>query len=126
MRHQVGDHHQHARQGRARRGGEVEQAQEPLEQLRHQERRQHQRQRANEHAQRVAVEPIEGEPTVEYASHVFARLQEFVLKAKSDELRIRLQKLNPQTEAGYDELFHELVAVDGELRRIRQGLLDAE
>ena len=66
-----------------------------------------------------------GEPTREYAAHVFARLQEFVLKAKSDELRIRLQKLNPQTESGYDELFHELVAVDGDLRRIRQGLLDA-
>jgi hypothetical protein len=76
-------------------------------------------------ASALAVEPIEGEPTREYASHVFARLQEFVLKARSDELRIRLQKLNPQTEAGYDELFHELVAVDGELRRIRQGLLDA-
>jgi hypothetical protein len=73
----------------------------------------------------LAVEPIEGEPTREYTSHVFARLQEFVLKAKSDELRIRLQKLNPQTESGYDELFHELVAVDGDLRRIRQGLLDA-
>jgi DNA primase len=76
-------------------------------------------------ASALAVEPIEGEPTREYASHVFLRLQEFVLKAKSDELRIRLQKLNPQTEAGYDELFHELVAVDGDLRRIRQGLLDA-
>jgi DNA primase len=76
-------------------------------------------------ASSLAVEPIEGEPTREYASHVFARLQEFVLKAKSDELRIRLQKLNPQTESGYDELFHELVAVDGDLRRIRQGLLDA-
>ena len=61
----------------------------------------------------------------EIGPRVFARLQEFVLKAKSDELRIRLQKLNPQTEAGYDELFHELVAVDGDLRRIRQGLLDA-
>jgi DNA primase len=76
-------------------------------------------------ASSLAVEPIEGEPTPEYASHVFARLQEFVLKAKSDDLRIRLQRLNPQTEAGYDELFHELVAVDGQLRRIRQGLLDA-
>jgi DNA primase len=76
-------------------------------------------------ASALAVEPIEGEPTREYASHVFARLQEFVLKAKSDDLRIRLQKLNPQTEAGYDELFEELVAADGELRRIRQGLLDA-
>jgi len=76
-------------------------------------------------ASALAVEPIEGEPTLEYAAHVFARLQEFVLKSKSDDLRVRLQKLNPQTEAGYDELFHELVAVDGELRRIRQGLLDA-
>jgi DNA primase len=77
-------------------------------------------------ASALAVEPIEGEPTPEYAAHVFARLQEFVLKQKSDELRIRLQKLNPQIDAGYDELFHELVAVDGDLRRIRQGLLDAE
>ncbi len=48
-----------------------------------------------------------------------------MLKAKSDDLRIRLQKLNPQTEAGYDELFQQLVAADGELRRIRQSLLDA-
>ena len=74
----------------------------------------------------VAVEPLEGDPTDEYASHVFARLQDFVLKQKSDELRIRLQKLNPQIDAGYDELFHQLVAVDGELRRIRQRLLDAQ
>ena len=72
----------------------------------------------------LAVEPLEGEPTLDYAAHVFARLQEFVLKAKSDDLRIRLQKKNPQTDTDYDELFHELVGVDGELRRIRQGLLD--
>jgi DNA primase len=75
-------------------------------------------------ASALAVEPLEGEPTLDYAAHVFARLQEFVLKAKSDDLRIRLQKKNPQTDADYDELFHELVRVDGELRRIRQGLLD--
>jgi hypothetical protein len=55
---------------------------------------------------------------------VFARLHEFVLKARSDDLRIRLQKKNPQTDPDYDELFHELVGVDGDLRRIRQGLLD--
>jgi DNA primase len=77
-------------------------------------------------ASALAVEPLEGDANREYASHVFARLQEFVLKAKSDELRIRLQKLNPQTDAGYDDLFHQLVTVDGELRRIRQGTLDAE
>jgi hypothetical protein len=74
-------------------------------------------------ASALAVEPLEGDPTPEYAAHVFARMQEFVLKAKSDELRIRLQKKNPQTDAGYDELFHELVKVDGELRRIRDEML---
>jgi DNA primase len=73
----------------------------------------------------LAVEPIEGDPTLDYAAHVFARLHEFVLKARSDDLRIRLQKKNPQTDPDYDELFHELVGVDGDLRRIRQGLLDA-
>jgi DNA primase len=76
-------------------------------------------------ASALAVEPLEGEPTDEYAAHVYARLQEFVLKAKSDELRIKLQKLNPQIDAGYDELFHQLVAVDGDLRRIRHGMLDS-
>jgi DNA primase len=76
-------------------------------------------------ASALAVEPLEGEPTSDYAAHVFARLQEFVLKAKSDDLRIKLQKLNPQVDASYDELFHQLVAVDGDLRRIRQGMLDA-
>jgi DNA primase len=76
-------------------------------------------------ASALAVEPIEGDATLDYAAHVFARLHEFVLKAKSDDLRIRLQKKNPQTDPDYDDLFHELVRVDGELRRIRQGLLDA-
>src|SRR5262245_35762530 len=74
-------------------------------------------------ASALAVEPLEGDPTLEYAAHVYARMQEFVLKAKSDELRIRLQKKNPQTDADYDDLFHELVKVDGELRRIRDEML---
>ena len=34
-----------------------------------------------------------------------------------------LQKKNPQTDPDYDELFHELVKVDGELRRIRDEML---
>jgi len=77
-------------------------------------------------ASALAVEPLEGDPTPDYATHVYTRLQEFVLKATSDELRIRLQKLNPQTDPGYDELFEQLVRIDGELRRIRQGLLDSD
>ena len=56
---------------------------------------------------------------------VWSRLQEFVLKAKSDAMRMRLQKLNPTTDPAYDELFSELVEVDGELRRLRQGTRSA-
>jgi DNA primase len=68
----------------------------------------------------LAVEPLEGEPTAEYAEGVWSRLQEFVLKGRSDELRLKLQRLNPTTDEAYDELFESLVAVDGELRRLRQ------
>jgi DNA primase len=72
----------------------------------------------------IAVEPLDGEPTPEYAERVWARLEEFQLKGKSDALRMRLQKLNPTTDPEYDDLFRELVSVDGDLRRLRQGLED--
>ena len=68
----------------------------------------------------LALEPLDGEPTAEYAQDVWARLQEFMLKRRSAELRQRLQKLNPTTDAGYDGLFQELIAADGELRRLRE------
>lgn len=73
----------------------------------------------------LVVEPLDGEPTLEYAEHVWTRLQEFLLKSRSDALRMRLQKLNPTTEPGYDVLFNELVTIDGELRRLRHGERDA-
>jgi hypothetical protein len=69
----------------------------------------------------LAVEPLEGEPDDRYADRVWGRLQEFLLKGRSEALRARLQKMNPTTEPGYDELFSELVATDGELRRLRSG-----
>jgi DNA primase len=72
----------------------------------------------------LAVEPLDGEGTMDYAQHVWTRLQEFLLKGRSDSLRLRLQKLNPTTEAGYDDLFNELVTIDGELRRLRHGAPD--
>lgn len=68
----------------------------------------------------LALEPLDGEPTADYARDVWARLQEFLLRRRSAELRHRLQKLNPTTDAGYDELFSELIATDGELRRLRE------
>ena len=49
---------------------------------------------------------------------MWARLQEFRLKSKSDAIRMRLQKLNPITDTTYDDLFLELVGLDGELRRL--------
>jgi DNA primase len=70
----------------------------------------------------LAVEPLEGELTPEYSTAVWARLQEFLLKSRSDALRRRLQKLNPVNDVEYEELFEELVAVDGDLRRLREGV----
>jgi DNA primase len=69
----------------------------------------------------LTLEPLEGDPTPEYADGVWARLREFQLKRQSEGLRARLQKLNPVTDATYEELFQQLVALDGELRRLREG-----
>jgi DNA primase len=68
----------------------------------------------------LAVEALEGDPTPAYAEAVVARLRAFVLKARSDELRAKLQRLNPTVDDGYDDLFKQLVEVDGELRRLRE------
>ena len=70
----------------------------------------------------LVVEPLEGDHTAEYADGVLARLNEFLLKSRSDQMRMRLQKLNPTVDPGWDDLFRQLAEVDGELRRIRQRL----
>jgi DNA primase len=75
-------------------------------------------------ASSLAVEPLDGGQDEEYARSVWTRLQEFLLKSRSDALRMRLQKLNPTTDPEYDDLFRELVAIDGDLRRLRHGELD--
>jgi hypothetical protein len=51
---------------------------------------------------------------------VWTRLQEFALKRESAALRQTLQKLNPTTDPRYDELFQQLIAMDGQLRRLRE------
>lgn len=70
----------------------------------------------------LAVEPLDGDGSAEYARSVWSRLQELVLKRRSDTLRMQLQKLNPTTDEGYDELFAQVVTIDGELRRLRQSI----
>jgi DNA primase len=67
----------------------------------------------------LTLEPLDADASPEYADDVWTRVQEFALKRKSTALRQRLQKLNPMTDPGYDELFQELIAIDGELRRLR-------
>jgi hypothetical protein len=73
----------------------------------------------------LAVEPLDGDGSSDYVVSVWSRLQELVLKQQSDTLRMQLQKLNPITDEGYDELFAQLVEVDGELRRLRQSIRSA-
>ncbi|MGQ0668458.1 MAG: DNA primase [Actinomycetota bacterium] len=67
----------------------------------------------------LALEPVDGDATLEYARDVWTRLQEFVLRRKSAAIRQRLQKLNPTTDPDYDSLFQELISADGELRRLK-------
>jgi DNA primase len=67
----------------------------------------------------LALEPLDGEASAAYAEDVLARLQEFALRRTGARLRQRLQKLNPTTDPTYDELFQQLIAIDGELRRLR-------
>jgi len=77
----------------------------------------------SERAAKVAaliVEPLEGDPTPAYAEAVVDRLRTFVLKGQSDEVRGKLQRMNPTTDAAYDELFRRLVEIDGELRRLKE------
>jgi len=68
----------------------------------------------------LALESLDGELSAAYAEDVWARLQEFALKRSSATLRQQLQKLNPTTDPTYDALFQRLIAIDGELRRLRE------
>jgi DNA primase len=69
----------------------------------------------------LALEPLDGDRTLEYAGEVWTRLQGFVLKRRSATLRERLQKLNPTTnQVEYDTLFERLISTEGELRRLSQ------
>jgi hypothetical protein len=68
----------------------------------------------------LTVEPLEGDPSPTYAQAVVDRVRTFALKAHSDDLRGRLQRLNPTTDADYDGLFRQLVEIDGELRRLKE------
>jgi DNA primase len=67
----------------------------------------------------LALEPLEGDDVPGYAEEVWTRLQEFLLKRRSTAIRQELQKMNPLNDPRYDELFQQLIGIDGELRRLR-------
>lgn len=68
----------------------------------------------------LATEPLDVEPTVENGERLWARLEEFRLKRRIEEVRRRLQRLNPIEDAEYDPLFGELATLTGAWRRVRE------
>ncbi len=68
----------------------------------------------------LALEALEGEQDLAYAEGLWSRLEEWRLRSRVNEVRRRLQPMNPLTEPSYDELFQELASLQGELRRLRE------
>jgi DNA primase len=70
----------------------------------------------------LALEPPEvfGDITRSYIDQVFFRLEEFALKRRADEIRKRLEPLNPQKHPEeHQALFKEFVELEATRRRIR-------
>ncbi|MEX0833032.1 MAG: DNA primase [Actinomycetota bacterium] len=71
----------------------------------------------------LALEPLDGDATREYAEGVWGKLQELMLQRRSGALRRRLQKMNPTSDPEYDGVFQELIGLDGDLRRLREQVV---
>jgi len=70
----------------------------------------------------LAVEPITtvGDVTSEYVDQVFLRLEEFALKRQAEDIRKRLERLNPlKASEEYDVLYEQFVRLEGARRRLR-------
>ena len=69
----------------------------------------------------LATEGLDVPLTAGSARRVWARLEDFRLKRRIEEVRRRLQRLNPIREAeDYDQLFGELARLTGAWRRVRE------
>jgi DNA primase len=70
----------------------------------------------------LAVEPLTtvGEVSIEYVDQIFLRLEEFALKREAEEIRQRLERLNPlKASDEYDALYEQFVRLEGARRRLR-------
>jgi DNA primase len=73
---------------------------------------------------RLAIDPLElvGIPGPDYADQLFFRLEEFLFKRRADEIRGRLEKLNPlKVEDEYAALYDQFVRLEGARRRAREA-----
>jgi DNA primase len=70
----------------------------------------------------IAVEPLTtvGDVTTDYVDQVFLRLDEFALKRQAENIRKRLEQLNPlKASDEYDALYEQFVRLEGARRRLR-------
>jgi DNA primase len=70
----------------------------------------------------LAVEPLTtvGDVTSEYVDQIFLRLEEFALKRQAEDIRKRLERLNPlKASEEYDALYAQFVRLEGARRRLR-------
>jgi DNA primase len=76
----------------------------------------------------LAMEPREGiEANERVASEIFSRVKELSLARKIEELKSRLQKINPiKQRREYDSLFEELMSLEGARRRVSVAGLDGD
>lgn len=62
-----------------------------------------------------------GMMTIGEASELYRRFEVRELRSESQAIRMKLEKLNPVTQQeAYDELFVQLICIDGELYRRRE------
>jgi DNA primase len=70
----------------------------------------------------LAVEPLTtvGDVTLEYVDQIFLRLEEFALRRQAEDIRKRLERLNPlKASDEYDALYEQFVRLEGARRRLR-------
>jgi DNA primase len=70
----------------------------------------------------LSVQPVDGETTDRLVAEVFTRLKEFVLTRHIDDVKMRLQQINPVDDAdGHNALFTELIDLERSKRALTEG-----
>jgi DNA primase len=71
----------------------------------------------------LAIEDVPGEVSERYVEEIFTRLKEFALGRQIEQMKSRLQQLNPiKQPSEYESLFEELMALEGRRREMSGGI----